>query len=438
MISRRGLLIASGAAVAGGVLAAPAVARQQAARKAGENARFHPQDFGAAGDGASDDTEALLKLAEAANASARDGKAVEIHIASRHAVSRTITLRPAGAPFSVIGQGSDTGFVALGGGRFDCLAVSGGRPLGGATAVSPATRGSEQLVLASAAGLKAGDVLLVSSATGYLKDSRACLVEVAGVSGNRVSLRHPLPFDINPGLAATATRQHLVRGVKVANLVFNGRKATGPAGGLRCAYLHAPFIESIQTSHFAGAPIYGQVYGPCLGGRFHDLTDTGSGAGGSDSIKFINITDAQIGEITANQSSGIGIGITFVTGSRMGGLKSIGSAGRGLKLFGSCDNQLNNIVVNRSGKTGLSISSGSSHNRFTGIEARGNKESGVWLNGTDNSHNHFTHVTASGNGVDLMVAATAPLVDRGNVFTGQLSGFDKTVIAPATGTTLPR
>ena len=438
MISRRGLLIATGMTMAGSPLAVPVLAKPQVARRTGESARLHPQDFGAAGDGASDDTEALTRLAEAANAAARAGKAVEIHVAGRHAVSRTITLRPGGAPFSVIGQGSDTGFVALGDARFDCLAISGGRPLGGATAVSPAARGSEQLVLASAAGLKAGDVLLVSSATGYLKDSRACLLEVAGVSGNRVALRHPLPFDIHPALGATATRHQLVRGVRVANLAFNGRRASGPAGGLRCAYLHAPFVEGIQTSHFSRAPIYGQVYGPCLGGRFHDLTDTASGAGGSDSIKFINITDAQIGEITANQSSGIGIGITFVTGSRMAGLKSIGSAGRGLKLFGSCDNQLNNLVVNRSGKTGLSISSGSSHNRFIGIEARGNKESGVWLNGTDNSHNHFTHVTATGNGIDLMVAATAPLVDRGNVFTGQLSGFDKTVIAPATGTTLPR
>ncbi len=438
-LSRRTVVV-GGLVLATGALAREAPRRQAPAEGGGGALRLSPKEFGAAGDGQTDDTEALTALAKAANAAAAARRPVEIHISGRHAVSRTIMLRPGGAPFSVIGQGSGTGFVALGNARMDCLALRGGGSGGQAQRIAaPAAFGATTLALSGGAALAAGDVLLVSNATGYDRDRRDCLVEVVSAAGGRVTLKRPLPFAINPSQPATATKLALVRGVKVVNLSFDGRKASGGATGLTCAFLRDPFVESIRSNGFSRQSGYGQVYGPCLGGRFHDLDDTGSGwQGNSNSIKFVNISGAQITDVAVNNSNGFGIGITFVSDSRLGGLKSIASAGRGLKLFGACKNEFTTLIVNNSGKTGLSISSGSSHNTFSGVEARGNRETGVWLNGTANDSNRFTRINASGNGIDLMVAATAPLVDRGNVFTGALTGFDKVQIEPATQTVFQR
>lgn len=422
-----------------GGLAAGIAVLPQSSRAAGDAARFRPEDHGAAGDGRTDDTAALAACLAAALAAQRAGRPAEIVVSRTHLVTDTLLVRQLPAPLAIRGAGAAAGFIAGGGGRMTCLHVRAGGARGEPVAiVSPAQAGSRVIEVADAGGLQAADILLVTNATGYRQDRRQGLVVAAAVQGRAVTLAGGLPFAIDPQLPARLQAQTMTAGLTVENLSFRRGSATGEASGLRVEYCRSPRISGIRSDGFNGHLSSGQAYGPCLGGRYVDLADRGSGSRPEiDSIKFWGVSEAEIADVTSRESGGFGIGISFVSGSRLDRLTVEGANGRGLKLFGSCANRLSGLRVVGSDKTGLSISGGSSFNRFTGVEAIGNRESGVWLNGTANNNNRFERVVSRDNGVDLMVAATAPLVDRGNTFSG-VSGLRRTSIAPSTGTVIGR
>lgn len=423
-------------------LAACTALRALPASAATSRGPLQPERFGARGDGKTDDAEALTRCFAEAQAICSKGGNAEVVLSGIYATSRGILVNHSAGNLSIRGASEGAGFLVLtpltdakSSKELACLFIRGGKTVGAANSILANARfGAQALRLGPGHGLSAGDVVQIANFTGFMRDRREVLVHVVGVSGDTITLAQPLPFDIDIRQTAEVRKLAVARGVLIDQLTFDAG-GISDFSGLYLEYLEAPIVSRISTRGFRGRRGEAQNYSFIIGGSFNQLVDAGSGlSGATDSVKFWDISEAEISGVVARNSNGFGIGLTFASRNQINRIRSSGAAGRGIKLFGACANAFTDVVVENSGKTGLSLSSGSSYNTFEGTVATGNKESGHWLNGTGNNHNRFHNVRSTNNGVDLMVAATAPLIDLDNSFSGVQGGFGRTFIAPSTGT----
>jgi len=402
------------------------------------DASFRPEDFGAVGNAINDDTFALAKCFDAAGAIVRKGGNATIVLANVYAVAATTSIRNINGNLSLIGTQPGAGFKAVGTDDVICVHLSGGRQVGLTwTAELKASRGDRFVPVGSLSGLVPRQNLLLSQPTGYAKDVQRYLNRVVDVSDNGIELEFPLPNDI-PGQFSTRFDVIDITGsVKIKNLTFDGTGNSGNSTGLKADFLRAPVVTHVTSRGFDQERGEGQSYLYCYRGSFSGLRDQRSGRSGStNSIKFYVISNSRIYDVQVQNSKGFAIGLTHCSYCKVKDIASIGAAGRGIKLFSSSANEFSGVRVIDSGKTGLSVTGGSSYNRFEAIETKHNKQAGLWLNGTGNNFNRFMGVQSAQNGTDIQVAATPPLLDQGNLFSEVSRDAKRLAIDPRTRTEL--
>lgn len=415
--------------------AAPALVNVWTAEPAGAaGLQLHPRDFGAVGDGETDDSAALNKCMLAAREKSANGP-VEVIIDRRHAVAASVTLSGPKGPVAVRGVGTEAGLRAIGQATVTSLAIKGapGWPEVGASIARNAGRGESRLILAAPIAAAAGDFLQIWNETGFTTDRRQTLLQIARIEGPSVTLASPLPFPIDTRHAAEVRISPVASTVTIEGLTFDGRANSGDSRGLHIASLLSPRVSRVLTIGFDRRYSAGQIYDSCHKGEFSDLSDDGSG---SNAIRFQNLAGASIQRIGARGAKGVGISLNFMSGCELSALSTDRPAGRAIKLSGVCGNQFSDVAIRDGGYTGLSISSGSSYNIFRRTVCIGNKQSGCWLNGTGNNNNRFIDITSRANNPDLVVWATPPLVDLDNRFSNVHGGFAKMAVRPETRTVI--
>lgn len=399
---------------------------------------YIPEDFGAVGDGKTDDAPALRKCFEAAERIVRDGGDAEIVFSNTYAVASTVSLKDFTGRLTLRGTSARSTFKAIGSADLICLHLKGGRLLGPPLSTDlKASQGVRSIRVGDLSGISPGQYIVLSQETGYEKDFQRYLNRVAEVAEGAISLELPLPNDIRGNYPTQIQLLDIKGSVTIENLGFDGSENSGNSTGLRAEFLHDPAISWVSSVAFDRQSAEGQSYLYCYQGDFSNLRDRQSGRiGSTNSIKFLMISNARISDVHVLDSKGFAIGLTHCSHCRMEDLSSFGAAGRGIKLFSASSNDIRRVRVVASGKTGLSISNGSSYNRFETVEAVQNSQAGLWLNGTANNFNTFKGVVSSGNGIDVQVGVTASLVDQGNVLLDVAHGAKKLAINPKTGTTV--
>lgn len=399
---------------------------------------FTPEQFGSVG--TADDSAVIQAALTAANAYALTNGAAVCELSRPYNVQSAVSIVP-NAGLKIHGVSPKAGFVTGGAGNFIALAVEGAGETGVVRNIV-SQNNAQTLTLDNATGLTAGQYAIVinnDAGTGLL--SRACInkLTLVNTGSNQVVFEHPLPFNIDTGLATKTVQMiTLVPNVEVCNLYVRGAGATGTRRGLQVRNLRNALVQDIHSEFFQGVNSIGCVVDRLYHSTVKSISDDGSGyTSATDAMQFSNINFSTIEDIRSNNATGFGIGVTYVNACKGGDIMANFSFGRALKFFGACNNDFTNLEASFCGSTynGFAVSGGSADNRFQNVRAQFNLGDGIWYNGTDNSRNITDGVFSYGNtGVDLSVAVTSPYADVDNVFTNVSPRLASANIAAATRT----
>lgn len=256
------------------------------------NVRTAPYE--AVGDGIADDTAAIQSAINACPA----GRAVLLpqgtyRVTGTLRISSGIVLRGEGPNKTQIVQDSPGG---------DLIWMGRWSSLGSPVSLSAdAQKGSTQLVVASTAGLAAGNYIVLSqlnvpglvTATGYSSTCSWCgnddptrtmtqLVRIASVSGNTLSTSRPLYFDFTTGLSAQARRIGLLEGAGIEDLYLEQRYKSGGVRSVYMVYLSRSWVKNVESYNAAGSA-HVWIASSCgceiRDSYFHEAHDYSSGKG---------------------------------------------------------------------------------------------------------------------------------------------------------------
>ena len=375
-----------------------------------------PEDFGCVGDGSTDDSTNFTRFISALKVVSAARGAVLGRLRGVYAISSQQTLSSWSGQITLIAD-AGAGIKTTGSGSYTGLYVAGGGATGSTFTISGSpSYGAETIPLSAVTGLSVGDYCEIENATGYSSDVRFMRNRIRAIAGSDVTLDLPLAFDINSSNTTRFQKVALQSGFKSEgiNAVHTG---SGQVNGLSFYNLLEPQIINTRTADYNSTNSQGFVTYGIYGGLIDGVYDTNSGQSSNSDAIVLGCTNADILNIRSIRAAGFGIGATFCSANRMVNLTSLRAVGRGFKMFGSCDNSIENVRVDGSGSsfTGFAFSGGSSFNRVQNVVARRNG-TGIWLNGTGNINNLFDGVEASSNTTDITVATTSPLDDTGNVF----------------------
>jgi hypothetical protein len=385
---------------------------------------FSPMDYGAIGDGTSDDAIPLQTAATAAYIASATGPAILL-IDRAYATSATVLAR--------VNDGMEIRFVSTG--QINVIgstnSVRGFYVFGGGVSGSPTTitananYGTRAITVADATGFAAGDYVLIEVMLGYVAQpsyGRGMTSQIHTVVGNVITLIQPVGWNIDATQTNTVTRFLAAKHVKITGVKVDGANYTGTGGiGFLCQYLADSYLTNCFTKNFNqlnGSGIYIDRMWACT---MRDILTTVCGDTQSNAITLWYASNCRIENLRSYKSSGFGVDINYTTGNTISDLVSEYSVGRGVKLYGSCDNMIDRIRGNYAQGTlvGVGFTVGSANNRVTHVEALYNGTSGLWFNGLGNSNNTIHDVKAFGNiAHDIWISATAPFTDNFNVITG--------------------
>ncbi|MCO6445198.1 MAG: hypothetical protein J5J04_14040, partial [Anaerolineae bacterium] len=241
-----------------------------------------PEDFGAAGDGVTDDTAALQAAIDAL-ALAGGG---DLLLMSRDYLVLDVTLK---SGVNIIGRGDAK--LIKNGGLDETYILKGEGALGASTAISaPVPIGATSFTVASAAGLAVGDWVIVRDAT-YVSGSAGRNQEInciAGIAGTTITLQRPTH-------AAYSGSQEMVKLTPVEAVRVEGVSfviptvAGGNVGG--CVYLQYAVGCAVRACRFRGAG--------------------GDASIGFDTVAFSEVEGCDFADGQNMSAGGYGYGIEF-------------------------------------------------------------------------------------------------------------------------------
>jgi hypothetical protein len=196
------------------------------------------EDFGAVGDGVTDNTDAFVK----AIAATTPGHTLYVPegtflVTGRVDITQGIAIRGAGPTRTVIHSAHDR----------DTFRISGEDPVQVATLSAAASKDAGTVQVASADGLAAGDLVQL-----YRPDEVAQIVEVAEVSGSQLTITGVLYSDFPEG--STVERHNMVYGAGVEDLknIVDWPELDGYAGVAKVAmrYSAESWVKNIEGTGY--------------------------------------------------------------------------------------------------------------------------------------------------------------------------------------------
>ncbi|MBN2081230.1 PKD domain-containing protein [bacterium] len=181
-------------------------------------------DYGAVGDGSTDDTQAFLDAIDAA----QEGTALIIPAGTYYLngtlqIMKGICLRGAGYQSTVLEFHNDG----------DCIEIKGWWPNNWLPVTSGYVKGSTELTVEDASEIEAGDIIEIQQendynvyhtgeGTGWLAESAVGqLLPVTAVNGNTLTLGRPLHYSYNPACNPVYAHRTVVTGVGVEDLTID-------------------------------------------------------------------------------------------------------------------------------------------------------------------------------------------------------------------------
>lgn len=213
--------------------------------------------YGAKGDGVTDDTAAVLRAVRDCPArSAVHFPAGTYRLTSRISINRkSIVLR---------GDGLDRTFLKFESGDGDLVSITGiSGPVASTAVTSGLAKGSTNLTVASAAGLAAGDYLLISQSNDpsvcegmrpYQTRAIGQTVRVTAVSGNRVTVNRPLYYTYEAAFSPLAEKFALVENAGVESLRIE-RTVSGGGANIFLGYAAHCWVRNVESNRAGSAHV---------------------------------------------------------------------------------------------------------------------------------------------------------------------------------------
>lgn len=381
---------------------------------------FTPEQYGAIGDGTTDDTTAIAAAITAAKtASAANGSA-KILFQRTYKTTDTISIASWTNTLDLEFTGSAGFHLNSSTSSKIALSIGSGSVTATTTDITAnVAAGSNILTVGSTSSFAAGNYVLVYGGTGVSTYVHAQVNKIKTItSSTKMVVERVIEFPI---VAATTMPTGYASGnpfVQKVTMdtgrlimkggVFDGTNATGASSlGVSLQYLAEPNVKSVRTSNFiaAGSTGFGAQY--CYSPEVEDIFDKGSGdavTNSSASINLLYLTNASLNNIESLNSAGFGILIDYLMGSRETNIVSTGSAGRGIKHWGCCGNIQVNLKADNNTFTGIDYDSLSLNNRGFNFSANNNGNQGLIFIGTGSVGNVISGFNGRGNSTDVAFA----------------------------------
>jgi hypothetical protein len=409
---------------------------------------INPKNYGATGNGTTDDTAAINKAIAALTPGASLVFPCGTYLTSSTLFINVSNVTINGSSCATITNSSSYTVMVIGG------SGNGDPNFGSTVAVSStANELSTSFTTASSLGASAGSYVLLqqggedssegSGNTGCdVSGCRGELVEVSSVSGNTYTVSTALHDTYNPSVNA-ATAQLLegpLTGITLENITLNGNGSN--TWGLAIAGVVNSTISGVTVENIQGAALLGQGD---YNVAWSNIIVTGSGsdycgaaaqfdAQGNLSVNGLTISN----ENTASTSclGGGAFGFEMVQ-SANGTLANVtvnaaNATGRPFKLTAARHNTFNSLTVENgvAANNGVSLEYYSSYNTFNSCvvtnngagTGTGTGNAGIITFGNFNQYNTFSNCTVTGNGnVQAFISNGDDLglaQDTGNTFSG--------------------
>lgn len=363
------------------------------------------KDFGAVGDGSTDDTAAI----QAAITALASTGGVIVFPRGTYKVSSAITVSNSNIQLDmqdvVISITSASDYAA-----FNFTGSTLSSPTLGSNAAIYATSVS----LSAIGGVVAGGWLMFNKTTPSGSGAYRFISKVRSVSGSgpyTVVLATALPIAFATADAGLELRciSPLENVGVTGNVKFDGSAATGTTvHGIKALYCVNSRFSGIRGVDCDAGAVLWAPYGH--GNIFDDCAGTGCGSASFGALEFDGQTSSQITNMRVLNGSNFGVHLTSANYCTVANLIGEGSVlGRCVKFQSSLENSVTNLQGHAAtAANGVAISVGSCRNNFFGINANGNATSeGLWLSDQDNCDNNFHGVTANGNASrDIYIGAT--------------------------------
>jgi hypothetical protein len=350
------------------------------------------EDYGAVGDGASDDT---TPLQNAINAVKNTGKTLWL----QKTYKTTAALVVDG---SIILDGGGTIALTAASGTHNILewnqqaagTITGFNET--TTRLSRATSVLNNVDVDSAVGFTVGDYVRLEWTDGsfiFRQTSR-----LRSIVTDTLTFDDPVMIPVNATHASTVIEVNQYSGVTVRNLTLDGSNASAAttvrgilAQGINNGLFENLRILDCKTSGLGGSQFYDVA--------FRGISVERCGSAGESDFQVTDTSNCSFHDIRSLNSTGFGPQWVHAVNCVGSNIKSSGAqAGRALKFQGCGWNEWSNLTADKSSSTGLSISDGSWQNRFTNVHAHDNlNDTGIWFSDQENIYNVIDGVSAYGN-----------------------------------------
>ena len=354
------------------------------------------EDYGAVGDGTTDDTAALL-----AAFAAVIGTGKTLWLSKTYKI--TSSLAVAGANFTVDGGGTLAAYFPAASSE-DIIRIS--------AAGTGVTTGFNESLAKAAAPYSILTDLDVDDATGlavgdYVQllfdDSTDVFSQVSilrDITSNTLTFDDPVLIPTDASHASSVLEQAMRDSIHIRNLIFTGTNSASAtvARAIRATSLANSSIENCKFYDFTvSAAINADLGYNC---RFDGLYLQNSGGSESD-LQLQNFSNSFIDNIMSVNASGFGPQLIRWTNCKVGKINSTGASSRAFKMQGCTWNQFDEITASKSQTgTGFSVSNACYSNTIDKVIAHDNADQGVWFSGERNLYNRINSVQAYGNDAD--------------------------------------
>lgn len=382
------------------------------------NAIVSVTQYGARGDGVTDDTAAIQAAIDAAFAAG--GGNVWIPEGT-YCVSSSIALK---SNVGIIGEQNASTLYATGSASITGLlgATTAYSFAATSTLASNALQNAIELVMTSAASVSVGDILKLDVTDATASEQYVWMTQVVGKTSNTLTIADPMPR----GIATTETysiQRLSVKGVEnctIANLRFDKGTNTGSAtygvaiyGGVNVDLSNLSFVN-LGSSSRAGINLY-----YCLHVYLSDIFTERCGSVATAAQNYAASTGIRASNLRCYDDDGFGIlfqTCAYTQATQLSCVRSTDAVGgRGIKMAGDLRGQYSDIVSNNNRYTGVGVSNAAIETQLSNLILIGNGWDPVPANQNDGlnifgyaNNVRVSNVIAYGNqGQDVAIQPTA-------------------------------
>ena len=355
---------------------------------------FLPEDYGAVGDGSTDDAAAFTSMFSAVT-SAGGGTC---YLTKVYLLGSAVTLP---SNVRVVGNGEATikaHATSTIGGLFKTVASASSTD----TISSNVALFDRTLAITDVTGFSVNDLLII------LKDVGSGVfyghtAEITDITGSNVTITPQMPFALLTSDTYTLTARTPTENVSIENLKFDGNDNTAVTRGLLLQRTRGLFLKDLRLENFHGAAA--AYIDDGFATNVNNLQSNHCGTGSEAAINIRAQTAGHFHGINDWYSHGFGQLHFMLTNCHLDTLSSNRAGntvtGRGVKFDGMLYSTVDGVQGNDSSATGIAITLGTNFNIFSNLIALRNRggsgnDVGLWFDGTS-TDNIINGVIAKNN-----------------------------------------